>query len=185
MEPENRSKESENQDSKIQNSNDSYDSTETQDSIETHEKVHSVVYDARGLKLLEDMFAKIPDQMAFKIGDVADLAEVKPYVLRYWEQEFDILRPKKAVNNQRIYSRRDVETALMIKKFLHIDKFSIPGAIRAIKLARKKQAQPEMPEAKGLCEKEVKAIEIKMEMLLSRIRSTKGKLIHRFFQLGL
>ena len=77
---------------------------------------------------LEHELQKIPDQMAFKIGDVADLLGVKPYVLRYWEQEFKSLNPKKAANNQRIYSRRDVETVILIKKFLYIDQFSIPGA---------------------------------------------------------
>lgn len=162
-------------------------SVETQDSsIETNEMVQAVVYDVEGTRLLEQMFSKIPDQMAFKIGDVADIAEVKPYVLRYWEQEFDILKPKKAINNQRVYSRRDVENVLMIKKFLHIDKFSIPGAIRALKLARKKQASGIGVEVvKGPSEKDLKALDVRMEMLLSKIRSTKGKLIHKFFQLGL
>lgn len=155
--------------------------------IETNDVVQAVVYDVEGSRLLEQMFAKIPQQMAFKIGDVAELAEVKPYVLRYWEQEFDILKPKKAQNNQRIYSRRDVENVLMIKKFLHVDKFSIPGARRAIKLARKKQASGAMDIniARGPSEKDIKDLEIRMEMLLSKIRSTKGKLVHKFFQLGL
>ncbi|MCO5114657.1 MAG: MerR family transcriptional regulator [Bdellovibrionaceae bacterium] len=154
-------------------------------SMETNELVQAVVFDVEGSRLLEKMFARIPDQMAFKIGDVAELADVKPYVLRYWEQEFDILKPKKATNNQRMYSRRDVENVLMVKKFLHIDKFSIPGARRAIKLARKKMASGVMDVAKGPSEKDIKALEIRMEMLLSKIRSTKGKLVHKFFQLGL
>lgn len=161
-------------------------STNVDCSIETNEMVQAVVYDQEGTQLLEQMFSKIPDQMAFKIGDVAEIAEVKPYVLRYWEQEFNILKPKKAINNQRVYSRRDVENVLMIKKFLHIDKFSIPGAIRALKLARVKQASGIGVEtSKGPSEKDLKDLEIRMEMLLSKIRSTKGKMVHRFFQLGL
>jgi len=75
----------------------------------------------------------IPQQMAFKIGDVADLLGIKQYVLRYWESEFDILRPKKAANNQRMYSRKDVENAFLIRKLLHRDRFSIPGARAALK----------------------------------------------------
>ena len=75
----------------------------------------------------------IPQQMAFKIGDVADLLGIKQYVLRYWESEFDILKPKKAANNQRMYSRRDVENAFLIRKLLHRDRFSIPGARAALK----------------------------------------------------
>ncbi len=75
----------------------------------------------------------IPDKMGFKIGDVAELLEIKPYVLRYWETEFDILRPKKATNNQRLYTRKDVENAYVIRKLLHRDRFSIEGARNAMK----------------------------------------------------
>src|ERR1700722_9090547 len=79
----------------------------------------------------------IPDKMAFKIGEVADLAGLKTYVLRYWESEFDALNPQKSAFNQRMYSRRDVETVLLIKKLLYDEKFSIAGAKRKIKELRK------------------------------------------------
>jgi DNA-binding transcriptional MerR regulator len=79
----------------------------------------------------------IPDKMAFKIGEVADLAGLKTYVLRYWESEFDALNPQKSAFNQRMYSRRDVETVLIIKKLLYDEKFSIAGAKRKIKELRK------------------------------------------------
>lgn len=75
----------------------------------------------------------IPDKMGFKIGDVAELLEIKPYVLRYWETEFDVLKPKKATNNQRLYTRKDVENAYVIRKLLHRDRFSIEGARNAMK----------------------------------------------------
>lgn len=76
---------------------------------------------------------EIPDKMAFKIGEAADMVGVKQYVLRYWESEFDMLRPRKSKNNQRVYSRRDVETAMMIKKLLYDDRFSIEGARSALR----------------------------------------------------
>lgn len=75
----------------------------------------------------------IPDKMGFKIGDVADMLAVKQYVLRYWESEFDILKPKKAGNNQRLYTKKDVENAFLIRKLLHRDRFSIEGARSAMK----------------------------------------------------
>lgn len=75
----------------------------------------------------------IPDKMGFKIGDVADMLGVKQYVLRYWESEFDILKPKKAGNNQRLYTKKDVENAFLIRKLLHRDRFSIEGARSAMK----------------------------------------------------
>ncbi len=83
-------------------------------------------------KLLEEI-ESIPDKMGFKIGDVADLLGIKQYVLRYWESEFEILRPKKASNNQRMYTRKDVENAFLIRKLLHRDRFSIEGARNALK----------------------------------------------------
>lgn len=83
-------------------------------------------------KLLEEINA-IPDKMGFKIGDVAEILGIKQYVLRYWETEFDILKPKKASNNQRMYTRKDVENALLIRKLLHRDRFSIEGARNAMK----------------------------------------------------
>lgn len=83
-------------------------------------------------KLLEEINS-IPDKMGFKIGDVAEILGIKQYVLRYWETEFEVLRPKKASNNQRMYTRKDVENALLIRKLLHRDRFSIEGARNAMK----------------------------------------------------
>lgn len=86
---------------------------------------------------LEQEMGKIPDKLAFKIGEAADLLGVKPYVLRYWETEFEVLRPKKSKHNQRMYERRDVENLLLIKKLLYRDRFSIEGARSALKKLRK------------------------------------------------
>ncbi len=94
-----------------------------------------------GPELLESLNG-IPDKMAFKIGEAAEMVGVKQYVLRYWETEFEALRPRKSKNNQRIYSRRDIETAMMIKKLLYEDRFSIEGARAALK-ALKNQVKEE------------------------------------------
>ncbi|USN48922.1 MAG: MerR family transcriptional regulator [Pseudobdellovibrionaceae bacterium] len=80
---------------------------------------------------------KIPDKMAFKIGEVARIVGVKPYVLRYWETEFEQLKPKKSKHNQRAYTRRDVEMVMTIKKLLYKDRFSIEGARTALKQQKK------------------------------------------------
>lgn len=86
---------------------------------------------------LANELKSIPDKMAFKIGEVAELLGVKPYVLRYWESEFDFLKPKKSRHNQRMYSRKDVETLFLLKKLLYVDRFSIEGARSAMKRLRK------------------------------------------------
>lgn len=84
-------------------------------------------------ELLLEELNSIPDKMGFKIGEVADILGIKQYVLRYWETEFEVLRPKKAQNNQRYYTKRDVENAFLIRKLLHRDRFSIEGARSAMK----------------------------------------------------
>ena len=86
---------------------------------------------------LDAELSRIPDKLAFKIGEVADIVGVKAYVLRYWETEFEILKPKKSKHNQRMYERRDVENLLLIKKLLYRDRFSIEGARAALKKLRK------------------------------------------------
>ena len=74
----------------------------------------------------------IPDRLYFKIGDVAEIADLKPYVLRYWETEFPIIAPQKGENGQRVYRRSDVETVLMIKHLLYQERYSIEGARKRI-----------------------------------------------------
>jgi len=83
--------------------------------------------------LLLSELAEIPSKMGFKIGEVADMLGIKQYVLRYWETEFDVLKPKKAANNQRYYTRKDVENVFLIRKLLHRDRFSIEGARTALR----------------------------------------------------
>lgn len=82
--------------------------------------------------LLKEL-AAIPNKMGFKIGEVAEILGIKQYVLRYWETEFDVLKPKKAANNQRYYTTKDVENVFLIRKLLHRDRFSIEGARAALK----------------------------------------------------
>ena len=101
---------------------------------------------------LQNRLKNIPNKMGFKIGEAADYVGVKQYVLRYWETEFDMLKPKKSKNGQRMYTKRDVETALMIRKLLHEDRFSIEGARAALKKLKKQvkekaieQQQPSEP----------------------------------------
>ena len=81
----------------------------------------------------------IPNKLFFKIGEVAKLAEVEPYVLRYWETEFKNLRPKKKENGQRLYQKKEVQLALDIKKLLHLDGYTIEGAKKILKERNKKK----------------------------------------------
>jgi DNA-binding transcriptional MerR regulator len=70
----------------------------------------------------------IPDRLYFRIGDVARICSVKTYVLRFWETQFPQLNPNKSGTGQRLYRRRDVETALEIKRLVHGEGFTLSGA---------------------------------------------------------
>lgn len=75
----------------------------------------------------------IPDKLYFKIGEVAKLIGVEPYVLRYWETEFPQITPVKSKTGQRLYKRHDVETIATIRELLYDQKFTINGARRKLK----------------------------------------------------
>jgi DNA-binding transcriptional MerR regulator len=72
----------------------------------------------------------IPQKLYYRIGEVADIADVKPHVLRYWETEFGFLSPAKNEGNQRLYTQQDLQKVLTIKKLLYQDRFTIAGAKR-------------------------------------------------------
>ena len=75
----------------------------------------------------------LPDKLYFKIGEVAKMVGVKPYVLRYWETEFSVIRPGKTRSQHRLYRRRDVEALIEIKRLLHNERYTIEGAKRRLK----------------------------------------------------
>ena len=74
------------------------------------------------------MAEEIPDKLFFKIGEVAEITELEPHVLRYWESEFGLIKPDKSGAGQRVYRRKDIETIFEIKKLLYEERFSIEGA---------------------------------------------------------
>src|SRR3989338_8979045 len=79
------------------------------------------------------MITQIPDKLYFKIGEVASITRVKPHVLRYWESEFKIISPKKSLTKQRVYTRRDLELIIEIKRLLHKEKYTLEGAKKKLK----------------------------------------------------
>lgn len=71
---------------------------------------------------------------SYKIGEVCRLADVQPYVLRYWETEFAPLSPNKTGGGQRLYSQREIEIILRIKQLLYSEGFTIAGAKKKLEL---------------------------------------------------
>jgi DNA-binding transcriptional MerR regulator len=88
---------------------------------------------------------EIPDKLYFRIGEVARLAGIKPYVLRFWETEFPGLGPKKSGTGHRLYRRKDVELVLEIKRLLYEKRFTIEGARKFLDLRGKPEPVARAP----------------------------------------
>ncbi len=74
------------------------------------------------------MVQETPDKLYYRIGEVATLTGIAPYVLRYWESEFKLLRPKKNLAGQRLYRKRDLELVTRIKTLLYEERLTLEGA---------------------------------------------------------
>lgn len=77
---------------------------------------------------MENSLPSIPAKRYFTISEVSKLCEVKPHVLRYWEQEFAQLRPMKRRGNRRYYQLNEVELIRQIRQLLYEQGFTIVGA---------------------------------------------------------
>jgi DNA-binding transcriptional MerR regulator len=84
---------------------------------------------------------EIPNKLYFRIGEVAKLAGLKPYVLRFWESEFPNLGPKKSGTGHRLYRRKDVEMVLEIKRLLYEKRFTIEGARKTLEAKPKRSVK--------------------------------------------
>jgi DNA-binding transcriptional MerR regulator len=84
----------------------------------------------------------IPDKLYFRIGEVSRLCGLPSYVLRFWETEFNQLKPSKSGTGQRMYRKIDVESVLRIKKLLYDQGFTIAGARQQLRAETKRKQSP-------------------------------------------
>jgi DNA-binding transcriptional MerR regulator len=90
----------------------------------------------------------VPDKLFFRIGEVGELTGVPPYVLRYWESEFKLLRPRKNHAGQRVYRKHDVQLVLRIKHLLYEERLTLEGAKKKLHQGgRQRNQQLELPGA--------------------------------------
>ena len=98
----------------------------------------------------------------YKIGEVCKIADVQPYVLRYWETEFPALAPNKSGGGQRLYSQREIDTILRIKQLLYSEGFTIAGAKKKLESeggeALSAPSQKDLTKALREVRKELRAI---------------------------
>jgi len=111
--------------------------------------------------------ALIPDKLYFRIGEVSELVQTKPYVLRYWETEFPTLKPVKSRSGHRLYRRQDVETVLEIKRLLYEKGFTIEGARKELGGNSKESAEQKDLFRATLDTMQLKAIRRDLESILT------------------
>lgn len=73
-----------------------------------------------------------PIQEFYSIGDVCQLTDLKPHVLRYWESQFRFLNPAKNRSGNRVYKAREIELIMLVKHLLYTEKYTIEGARQRI-----------------------------------------------------
>jgi DNA-binding transcriptional MerR regulator len=71
-------------------------------------------------------------KLYYSISEVCEMTQLKQYVLRYWENEFDLLKPSKNRSGNRIYTKEDIDNILLIKKLLYEEKYTIDGAKKVL-----------------------------------------------------
>ncbi|MGE5178007.1 MAG: MerR family transcriptional regulator [Bacteroidota bacterium] len=115
-------------------------------------------------------------KLYYSISEVSDLIGVKPHVLRYWETQFKMLRPRKGRGGARMYRKRDIEVLFDIKQLLYDQRFTIAGARRKI-LDDKTDGkdQIEMPFTKLDREEAIRSLKKDMESLLAMLRQDASK----------
>ena len=83
----------------------------------------------------------IPDKKYFSISEVSNLCRVKTHTLRFWEKEFDMLKPVTRRGNRRFYQKEDIQVVRNIRNLLYEEGLTIPGAKK--KISSKKSDQQE------------------------------------------
>ena len=109
----------------------------------------------------------------FSIGDVSIIIGVKPHILRYWESEFPMLRPRKNRAGNRAFTERDIKIIMVIKKLLYEDKFTIEGAKKQLRTETDliNDQQIEIPFEKVKTKLEIKEIHDELAELLKIVKS--------------
>ncbi len=118
--------------------------------------------DVRGMDL-----PKIPGKRYFTIGEVSKLCDIKPHVLRYWEQEFDQLKPVKRRGNRRYYQRHEVELVRTIRRLLYMDGFTISGARIKLEQIDKDGTAEQKPQRIAANQKVIKELIAELDEVLT------------------
>jgi DNA-binding transcriptional MerR regulator len=113
-------------------------------------------------------------RLYYSISEVSEMIGVKAHVLRYWETQFKMLRPKKGRGGARMYRKRDVEILFEVKQLLYENRFTIAGARRKLLDDRQSKEQIELTFARTDREEMLRALRKDLEALLAIVQTTNG-----------
>ena len=113
-------------------------------------------------------------RLYYSISEVSEMIGVKPHVLRYWETQFKMLRPKKGRGGARMYRKRDVEILFEVKQLLYEHRFTIAGARRKLLDDRQSKEQMEVTFARTDREEMLRALRKDLEALLAIVQGGNG-----------
>jgi DNA-binding transcriptional MerR regulator len=116
-------------------------------------------------------------KLYYSISEVSKITDLEQYVLRYWETEFDNLKPAKNLAGNRIYTNKDIKLILFIKKLLRDEKYTIEGAKKILKnLGLKDEKKPEKLKMEKYYEDNDDIPQIKSELSLFKNNKTSSPL---------
>jgi DNA-binding transcriptional MerR regulator len=111
-------------------------------------------------------------QEFFSIGEVCNLTDLKPHVLRYWESQFRFLSPAKNRSGNRVYKAREVELIMLVKHLLYSEKYTIDGARQRIEEYRRTgELKGAAKEAQGSINRDIRAA---LEDVLATLEGKQG-----------
>lgn len=116
----------------------------------------------------------LPDKLFYKIGEVSRITGIESYVLRYWETEFPFLKPRKNKSGQRVYTKKELELILQVKKMLYQERYTIEGVRKRFGEGVTRPAELRTQESKTKIVKSqqdvVSLIRKKLQDILNQIR---------------
>ena len=104
------------------------------------------------------------EKRLYKIGEVCRIADVQPYVLRYWETEFAALAPNKSGGGQRLYTQREIDIILRIKQLLYSEGFTIAGAKKKLETETSEPSPSPVPTTQPSSNAKKVLLDVKREL---------------------
>jgi DNA-binding transcriptional MerR regulator len=117
----------------------------------------------------------VPDKLYYRIGEVETITEIPAYVLRYWESEFKLLRPKKNPAGQRLYRKADLELVLRIKALLYDERLTLEGAKKRLRSESRGLDQMDLGLRGATLEEALRRTRARLQAIRQRLAAPRGR----------